>query len=125
MRQRGEASDGRQPFVDPPSEHLTDGLLLAAGRGDLVAYADFYDKTASAVFRALRGMLGEPDRAERATERVYLRLWSTAPRFDPTGMSAWSLLMLIARRELVVPLCETLTQPAGASVSPINRRRRR
>jgi Sigma-70 region 2 len=96
------------PRALPPVERrgqepgaLTDGLLLAAGRGDLRALAAFYDQTAPVVFGMLRGVLGETEQAERATERVYLHLWRTAPRFDPGDGSAFSLLLRTARRELI------------------------
>ncbi len=88
----------------------TDDQLMAAGRGDMLAFADFYDRTAPAVHGLLRGVLGESDGAEQATHRVYLTLWHTAPQFDPAGTSAYSILMLAARRELIGPLCSILFQ---------------
>lgn len=108
MARRGDQLPGRRrrrPLVEPSDRHLngnvTDDLLVAAGRGDLDAYAAFYDQTAPVIFGLLRGGLGECDGAERATERVYLRLWRTAARFDPTGRSAYALLLCTARRELI------------------------
>lgn len=41
---------------------------------------------------------------------MYLTLWHTAPQFDPAGTSAYSILMLAARRELIGPLCSILFQ---------------
>ncbi|MBA2310161.1 MAG: hypothetical protein H0W01_12935 [Pseudonocardiales bacterium] len=81
-----------------------DDLLVAAGRGDMVAFADFYDRTVHAVYGLLRGVLGEAGGADQAAQRVYLTLWRTAPWFDPAGVSACSVLLLAARRELVKPL---------------------
>jgi len=81
-------------------EHITDDLLLTAGRGDLIAFADLYDQTVTAVYRLLRGVLGDSARAEPATERVYLQVWRMAPSHDPDRQSAYSVLMLTARREL-------------------------
>ena len=86
-----------------PSLEHTDALLVAAGRGDLNAFAAFYDRTAQVVFGMLHGVLGHPARAERATEDVYLQLWRAAPEFDPVGCSAWAMLMVTTRRTAVVP----------------------
>ena len=95
----------RQPLVEPASPPLdrdaTDALLVAAGHGDVDAFAAFYDHTAATVFGLLRAGLGEQATAEQATQRVYLQLWRTAPRFDPSGRSAYSLLLITARRDLI------------------------
>lgn len=102
--QHHPARAGR-PLAEPASEHLdravTDDLLVAAGRGDLGAFATFYDQTAAVVFGLLRAVLGDPAMAEDATGRVYLHLWRDAARFDPSGRSAYALLLFTARRELV------------------------
>ena len=71
----------------------TDALLSAIGRGDLTAFAAFYDRTASTVF----GMLNAET---QATERVYLGVWRAAPGFEPTRRSAYATLMVATRREL-------------------------
>jgi len=68
-------------------------LLQAAGCGDAEAFASFYDRTAPAVFNHLHHMLGDTAAAERATVRVYVRVWRTAPAFDPAVMSGASFLV--------------------------------
>lgn len=78
-------------------------LLAAAGRGDLCALGALYDRTAPLVFGLLRAVLGA-ESADRAAERVYLRVWRDAPRFDPERDSACTLLLTAARRELVRPV---------------------
>lgn len=107
MARHGDPQHGlprRRPPLQPPGPDLagpgTDDLLSAAGRGDLHALARFYDRTAPAVFGMMRGVLGESESAARATERIYLKLWRRAPEFDPTGGSAYALLLHTARREL-------------------------
>lgn len=90
-----------EPWGDVLGGRVADELLVAAGRGDLGALAAFYDRTAPAVLGLLRAVLGAAPQAERAAERVYLRVWRTAPRFDPAGGSAYALLLGAARRELV------------------------
>jgi RNA polymerase sigma-70 factor, ECF subfamily len=72
------------------------GLLQAAGCGDADAFAAFYDRTASVVFGVLHHALGEAA-AERAMVRVYVRVWRTAPDFDPAMMSGASFLLRACR----------------------------
>jgi RNA polymerase sigma-70 factor (ECF subfamily) len=87
------APDGRPgPWADE--------LLVAVGRGDIRALGAFYDSTARPLYRFLRDALCGPEPAERATVEVYLQIWRAAPQFDPDRCSAYSLLLLLARREL-------------------------
>lgn len=106
-----------EPAADP-----LDGLLLAAGGGDLSAFAAFYDRTAPAVWGLLRGALDDSADAERAAQRVYAHLWRNAPSFDPFGVPAHSLLMSVARRELVGPIRDLvgrLRNPALSGDAPM------
>ena len=67
-------------------------LLRAAGNADAAAFAAFYDRTSPVIFNVLRRELDEPA-AERATVRVYLRVWQTASAFDPARMSGWAFVL--------------------------------
>lgn len=117
----GDPATGRRPLAGPsgdePSRDLTDALLVAAGRGDLDAFAAFYDLTAPFVFGMLHRVLRHPARAERVTRAVYRHLWRTAPGFDPAiGRSAYATVLLAARRALVGPLHDLVT--AGSARPP-------
>lgn len=116
----------RGPPFEPsvPSGVVLDGLLSAAGQGDVGALGALYDETAPVVFGLLRGMLGSATRAERATERVYLGLWRSSPRFDPDSTSALSLLLARARRELAGDLITDDLHPPRHSNPEITRTRR-
>lgn len=102
--------DAREPGQrdDEPGRAITDELLVAAGRGDLDAFAAFYDSTASVVTGLLDEVLGRRE-AERLTEEVYLALWRDAPGFDPLVRSAEATLRRTARRALVGPVRRLLT----------------
>lgn len=76
-------------------------LLAAAGLGDRVAFGAFYDSTVSLIFPLLQGGLGDTRRACEATERVYVRMWRSAPRFRQSSECAYGLLLAAARREIV------------------------
>jgi RNA polymerase sigma-70 factor, ECF subfamily len=77
-----------------------DALFQAAGRGDFDAFASFYDRTAPAVFNHLHHVLGDTAAAERATVRVYVRVWRTAHTFDPAVLAGGAFLILTIHREL-------------------------
>lgn len=76
------------------------GLLHAAGCGDADAFATLYDRTAPAVFGLLTRELGESAAAERAMVRIYVRVWRTAPAFDPAVVSGDTFLIEAVHREL-------------------------
>lgn len=113
-RDQQHPARGRRPLVEPVSHHLdrgaTDDLLVAAGLGDLGAFATFYDRTAAVVFGLLHAVLGDRGAAEQATQRVYLQLWRGAARFDPSGRSAYALLLFTARRELTDRVHDLVTR---------------
>jgi RNA polymerase sigma-70 factor, ECF subfamily len=75
------------------------GLLQAAGCGDVDAFAALYDRTASVVFGLLQHTPGDSAAAERAMVRVYVRVWRTAPAFDPAVMSGGAFLIEAVHRE--------------------------
>ena len=93
---------------DPSRDH-TDALLVAAGRGDLDAFAAFFDRTAPVTFGMLRAALGHPEWAEHAAEDVYLQLWRTAPTFGSTGRSAWATVVAEVLRALSGPVHDLVT----------------
>ena len=75
-------------------------LLQGAGAGDVDALAPFYERTSPLVFNLLNYALGELAAAERATVRVYVHVWRTAPAFDPASMSGCTFLLRAVHREL-------------------------
>lgn len=102
----------------------TDALLVAAGRGDLDAFAAFYDATAPRIVGLLHGVLGRPERAESLTEEVYLAAWRDAPTFDPRVRSAEATLVRFVRRALIAPVRQRLAStdtPRSERAEPVHR----
>ena len=87
----------------PPatSDPTLDDLLVAAATGDRAAFGELYDRTASRVFGLVRRIVVDPAQAEEVTQDVYLEVWQTAPRFDPTRGSAISWMFTLAHRRAV------------------------
>ena len=53
------------------------------------------------MFGLVRRLVVDPAQAEEVTQDVYLEVWQTAPRFDPTRGSAISWMFTLAHRRAV------------------------
>ena len=73
-------------------------LLRRSSRGDEVAFAQLYDATSR---RLVLRVVRDQAMAEEVTQEVFLDVWRTSSRFDPTLGSAMSWLMTIAHRSAV------------------------
>lgn len=79
---------------------LTD-LLVRVARQDRSAFELFYEQTSRRVYGLARRVLIDPDLSEDATQEVYLQVWNTAERFNPTLGSPMAWLMTLAHRRAV------------------------
>ncbi|MEP6815117.1 MAG: ECF RNA polymerase sigma factor SigK [Marmoricola sp.] len=75
--------------------------LRAASRGDESAFADLYESVAPRVYGLVLRILRDVHQSEEVTQEVFLQLWETSNRFDPTRGSALSWIMTIAHRRAV------------------------
>jgi RNA polymerase sigma-70 factor (ECF subfamily) len=76
-------------------------LLGRVARGDLEAFAAFYDATSRRVFGLARGILGDPEEAEEAALECYLHVWRHATRFDPRRGGPLQWVLVIARSRAI------------------------
>lgn len=76
-------------------------LIMRSALGNEAAFAALYDATAPRVFGMTLRLVRNPALAEEVTQEVYLQLWQTATRFDPSRGSALSWLMTLAHRRAV------------------------
>lgn len=72
-------------------------LISRIAAGDRAAFGEFYDRYAPSIFGLLIRMLHDRAEAEDTLQEVFLQVWRTAVRFDPSraGPKVW--LFLIAR----------------------------
>ncbi len=86
--------------ISQPSPDLS-ALFTRVQSGDREAFADLYDALAPAVFGAVKRVLRDPAMSEEVTQEVFVELWTSAARFDPTrgNVSTWSIT--IARRRAI------------------------
>lgn len=91
---RGSTGE-RMPDLD---SRLVD-LLARVARGDLEAFAAFYDATSRRVVGLARRILGDPQEAEEAALECYLHVWRHAARYDRSrgGPLQWVLVVTRSR----------------------------
>jgi RNA polymerase sigma-70 factor (ECF subfamily) len=89
------ASGSSEP--DPASEDARDlELMRRIATGDTEAFAELVRRHQHAVYGTVAKMLGNPTDAEDIAQQVFLRVWRSAPRYQPTAkFTTW--LFTIAR----------------------------
>ena len=75
--------------------------LLASGRGDASAFAAMYESLSPRVYGLVQRVLQDVHQSEEVTQEVFLEIWQTSTRFDPTRGSAPSWVMTLAHRRAV------------------------
>lgn len=76
-------------------------LLGRVARGDEVAFAVVYDSLGASVYGLARRVIRDPARAEEISQEVFIQVWQTAARFDPTRGNAKSWVLTLAHRRAV------------------------
>lgn len=86
--------------ISTPPPDLS-ALFARVQRGDQDAFAELYDAIAPLVFGAVKRILRDPAMSEEVTQEVFVELWTSAVRFDPTRgvVSTWAVT--IARRRAI------------------------
>ena len=62
-------------------------LMQAVAHGDESAIDTLYERFGSFVYRCVRQSLSDQAEAEDAVQEIFVRLWRTADRYDPTTPS--------------------------------------
>jgi RNA polymerase sigma-70 factor (ECF subfamily) len=76
-------------------------LMRRVSGGDEGAVGELYDRFGSLVYRMAYQAMPTRAEAEDAVQEVFVRLWSTAGRYDPKRAALVTWVMLITRRHLV------------------------
>ncbi len=76
-------------------------LLSAVAGGDHAAFARLYDELAGTLHGIVLRVVRNPQLAEEVTQEVFVELWRSAPRYDPTRGSVRAWAATIARRRAV------------------------
>jgi len=87
-----------RPVDDPigiPAVSPLEELLQHVADGDQAAFAELYDRTSPRLFGLVKRLLRDHAQSEEVTQEVYLEIWQTATRYEPSkgGAIAWMLTM--------------------------------
>ncbi|WP_240675276.1 ECF RNA polymerase sigma factor SigK [Cellulomonas endophytica] len=89
------------PSRETAGSRSADALLLACADGDEAAFARLYDEIGRSVLGTCLGVLRDPDHAAEVAQEVWLEVWRTATRFDPSLGSARTFAVTLAHRRAV------------------------
>ncbi len=111
---------GRDSNTSEHGEGLMTGqddwtLMQRVAEGDEAAVAELYDRFSALVYKVARQLLSTPAEAEDAVQEIFVRLWTTADRFDPRRAKLVTWVMLIARRHLIDQLRRQSVRPTPNS----------
>jgi len=87
--------------ISPQVANDLDALLRRAARGDVDAFAAFYDATRARVFGLVTRVLRDPGYSEETTQDVFVQVWHTARRYDSRQGSAIAWVMMLAHRRAI------------------------
>jgi RNA polymerase sigma-70 factor (ECF subfamily) len=82
-------------------DRLWAGYVRGIAEGDEDALGRFYDESSRFVYGLALRWLRDPSEAEEVTIDVYLQVWRSAKRFDPTRGAAPSWLAVLTRSRAI------------------------
>lgn len=94
-------------------------LMKRVAAGDESATAELYDRFGPLVFRMSIQAMPTRAEAEDAVQEVFIRLWRTAGRYDPSRAALVTWVMLISRRHLVDRLRRTRARVKAGSMEGV------
>jgi|UniRef100_UPI0037848820 RNA polymerase sigma-70 factor (ECF subfamily) len=83
------------------SELNDEELLQRAGRRDMRAFEQLYDRLAPRLHGLLRQMLHDEREAEDVLQDSFVHLWDRAPAFAPARSKAFTWLVMIVRHKAI------------------------
>ena len=94
-------SAGSSTPVMRPRARMAETLLSDIAAGDPAAVDAFLKRYSGTVWGLARRFCGSTEDAEDATQEIFVDVWRSAERYDPTVGSEITFLMTIARRRLI------------------------
>lgn len=84
-----------------PAAGTPEALIAQVARGDERSFEQLYDDVGGQVHGLVRRVLRDPAQSEEVTQEVFLEVWRTASRFDPSRGRAMTWVMTIAHARAV------------------------
>lgn len=92
-------------------QNRCDELLVAAGRGDRIAFHGLYTRSSAHLFSVVRRSVWQRGEAEEVLQEVYLKIWRHAAGFDPIQSHALTWMSRIARNHAIDHLRRLAVRP--------------
>ncbi|MEJ2601953.1 MAG: sigma-70 family RNA polymerase sigma factor [Gammaproteobacteria bacterium] len=86
-------------------------LLERIGNGDQQAVALCVERYSGLVWSLARRFIAIEADAEDAVQEIFVEIWNTAGRFDPSKSAEATYISMIARRRLIDRLRKTSREP--------------
>jgi RNA polymerase sigma-70 factor (ECF subfamily) len=79
----------------PAAPATKEELLARVAHGDQSAFGELYDQIAPRVLGLVKRLLVDHAQSEEVTQEIFLEIWQSAARYEPTrgGASTWILTM--------------------------------
>ena len=79
----------------PAASATKEELLARVAHGDQSAFGELYDQIAPRVLGLVKRLLVDHAQSEEVTQEIFLEIWQSASRYEPTrgGASTWILTM--------------------------------
>jgi len=94
-------SPGYDPGTTMVSKIEFSSLVERVIDGDREAFAEIYDELSPLVFGVVKRVLRDPAMSEEVTQEIFVEIWTSIRRFDPTRASLSTWAVTIARRRAV------------------------
>lgn len=91
----------REPERVEQAPASLEDLLTAVASGDRAAFAELYDRTAPRVLGLIKRLLIDHSQSEEVAQEVFLEIWQTATRYQPTKGAAITWMLTMAHRRAV------------------------
>ncbi len=91
----------REPERVEQAPASLEDLLTAVASGDRAAFAELYDRTAPRVLGLIKRLLIDHSQSEEVAQEVFLEIWQTATRYQPTKGAAVTWMLTMAHRRAV------------------------
>jgi RNA polymerase sigma-70 factor (ECF subfamily) len=76
-------------------------LLAAVAKGDQASLERLYGETCAKLYGVLLRILGKPELADEVMREVYLKVWDSAKKFDPTTATPMTWMVAMARNRAI------------------------
>ena len=96
-----DASSSGEAAARPPGGPDLAELLRRSAQSDESAFAELYDATSRRIFGLVLRIVRDHAMSEEVTQEVFLEIWQTSSRFDPSRGSAPSWVLTLAHRRAV------------------------